>query len=567
MKKCIYLLAALLAACGGDEQQTDVSALLPAIVQQEANARYRVKAGRDLLIAPSYTNAEGARFAWTCGGEIVCRDASYLFRRDEPGLYYLSLRVENDHGAAEDELRVRVDALEAPCITLVEPVGGFVVAADAELRLAPVVENGGTARFRWTVDGRTVCEEAEYTFRQRECGRYELTFGAVNDDGEDSIAFGVEVLAPERMPFAWEFPQTHYNVALDRTIRLKAWNPVNAFDAEYTWEVDGTERQRGPQPEYRFEATAEGPHTVTVTMRNSYTTHAQALQVNVCPAEGAYYRPAGAASRAATVRVFEYLPAPGLWVSGYMYGPLFTATTMAEACEYAQSRFDINYMISLGAWGGYVVAGFDHSVDNSGGGVDLAIRGNPYDYQSEPGIVWVAQDENGDGLPNDTWYELAGSEYDSPETIYDYSVTYYQPTRPNAAVVWRDNRGNGGTVDHNAYWNPSQSYYQPWLPQGQCTFYGTRLVDRSRVEASGQTVVPPFDWGYADNAGKSDFDGQFCLFRLSNARTFDGRPADLKYIDFVKIQTGQMGKTALLGETSTEVHHIVDYRLLDRETE
>jgi len=35
-----------------------------------------------------------------------------------------------------------------------------------------------------------------------------------------------------------------------------------------------------------------------------------------------------------------------------MYGPLFTATTMAEACAYAQSRFDINYMISLGAWGG-----------------------------------------------------------------------------------------------------------------------------------------------------------------------------------------------------------------------
>ena len=81
---------------------------------------------------------------------------------------------------------------------------------------------------------------------------------------------------------------------------------------------------------------------------------------------------------------------------------------MAEACAHVQSRFDINYMISLGAWGGYVVAGFDHSVDNSGGGVDLAIRGNPYSYQSEPGVVWVAQDENGDGEPNDRWYELAG---------------------------------------------------------------------------------------------------------------------------------------------------------------
>jgi len=207
------------------------------------------------------------------------------------------------------------------------------------------------------------------------------------------------------------------------------------------------------------------------------------------------------------------------------------------------------------------------TVDNSGGGVDLAIRGNPYSYQSEPGVVWVAQDENGDGEPNDTWYELAGSEYDSAETIYDYSVTYYQPTRAQAAVVWRDNRGGGGTIDHNAYWNPSDSYYQPWLPEGECTFYGTRLLDRSYVDASGQTVVPPYDWGYADNAGKSDYDGQFCLFRLSNARTFDGRPADLKYIDFVKIQTGQMGKTALLGETSTEVHHIVDYHLIDRETE
>ena len=140
MRKTLSLLAALLAvACGGDEQ-TDTSALQPTITQQEANA-------------PSYTNAEGARFTWTCDDEVVCREASYVFRRDKAGIYYLSLRVENDYGAAEDELRVRVDALEAPCITLIEPVGGFTVAADAELTIAPTVENGQTARFRWTIDG------------------------------------------------------------------------------------------------------------------------------------------------------------------------------------------------------------------------------------------------------------------------------------------------------------------------------------------------------------------------------------------------------------------------------
>ena len=269
MRKTLSLLAALLAvACGGDEQ-TDTSALQPTITQQEANARYRVKAGHELLIAPSYTNAEGARFTWTCDDEVVCREASYVFRRDKAGIYYLSLRVENDYGAAEDELRVRVDALEAPCITLIEPVGGFTVAADAELTIAPTVENGQTARFRWTIDGETVGEAAEYLFRRHECGDYEVTFSAANDDGEDSVSFTVKVLSPEQMPFSWEFPQTVYNVALGRTIRLKGWNPVNAFDAEYIWEVDGTERQRGAQLEYRFEALEEGPHEVTVTMRNS----------------------------------------------------------------------------------------------------------------------------------------------------------------------------------------------------------------------------------------------------------------------------------------------------------
>ena len=85
MRKTLSLLAALLAvACGGDEQ-TDTSALQPTITQQEANARYRVKAGRELLIAPSYTNAEGARFTWTCDDEVVCREASYVFRRDKAG--------------------------------------------------------------------------------------------------------------------------------------------------------------------------------------------------------------------------------------------------------------------------------------------------------------------------------------------------------------------------------------------------------------------------------------------------------------------------------------------------
>lgn len=526
-----------------------------------------MKAGRELLIAPSYTNAEGARFTWTCDDEVVCREASYVFRRDKAGIYYLSLRVENDYGAAEDELRVRVDALEAPCITLIEPVGGFTVAADAELTIAPTVENGQTARFRWTIDGETVGEAAEYLFRRHECGDYEVTFSAANDDGEDSVSFTVKVLSPEQMPFSWEFPQTVYNVALGRTIRLKGWNPVNAFDAEYIWEVDGTE----PTTRSAARIPLRSPRRRTA---RSDGHHAQQLCDPLANTVGQrlccrrHLLPARRRREPGVDRPRLRVPA--------------RARTVGERLHVrpALHRHDDGRSVRLRA------IALRHQLHDLAGSVGrlrrrrLRPQRRQQRRRSRPGHprqslllpVGARRRLGRTGRerrrePNDTWYELAGSEYDSAETIYDYSVTYYQPTRAQAAVVWRDNRGGGGTIDHNAYWNPSDSYYQPWLPEGECTFYGTRLLDRSYVDASGQTVVPPYDWGYADNAGKSDYDGQFCLFRLSNARTFDGRPADLKYIDFVKIQTGQMGKTALLGETSTEVHHIVDYHLIDRETE
>ena len=79
--------------------------------------------------------------------------------------------------------------------------------------------------------------------------------------------------------------------------------------------------------------------------------------------------------------------------------------------------------VSLGGFGGYIVVGFDHSIDNSGD-YDLGILGNSFSGSSEPGIVWVMQDENGNGLPDDTWYELAEClvEYGYLKKSLDYNV-------------------------------------------------------------------------------------------------------------------------------------------------
>ena len=228
--------------------------------------------------------------------------------------------------------------------------------------------------------------------------------------------------------------------------------------------------------------------------------------------------------------------------------------------------------VSLGGFGGYIVVGFDHSVDNDGD-YNLAITGNAFDGSSEPGIVWVMQDENGDGLPNDTWYELKGSEYGKAETDQDYAVTYYRPEAPGMPVTWTDNRGNTGTVDYLGSFHRQDYYYPAWVEEDSYTLRGTCLKARN-YDASGNGtywVNPAYDWGYADNFSSTDRltdDDNYNAapadnhFRIGDAVTFDGKPADLRYIDFVKVQVGVNAQSGWLGEVSTEVFDVKDFNLL-----
>ena len=107
-----------------------------------------------------------------------------------------------------------------------------------------------------------------------------------------------------------------------------------------------------------------------------------------------------------------------------------------------------NGLISLGGYGGFIVFGFDHSVTNSAG-ADLGIYGNPLigvDMEfSEPGIVSVMQDVNKNGIPDDVWYELAGSEYNATTTLKNYKITYYKPAKVTDDIRWADNQGKEGT--------------------------------------------------------------------------------------------------------------------------
>ncbi len=262
--------------------------------------------------------------------------------------------------------------------------------------------------------------------------------------------------------------------------------------------------------------------------------------------------------------VFEYTPAPGQFVNNRISSGFDgTELTPQAACNYARRRLEKRQYVSLGGFGGYIVVGFDHKVQNSGG-YDLAIAGNPFEGSSEPGIVWVMRDENSNGEPDDTWYELAGSESDKEGTIHGYAVTYYKPTASKQSIRWEDSLGASGEISHLAA-HSHDSYYPTWITAESYTLRGTRLAPQTHFNGS-IWIQEGFAWGYVDNEnttdlwrGEGEFAGlEFNRFRLSDAVTADGEPANLPYINFVKVQTGLNSQSGGLGENSTEVFAICD---------
>ena len=142
-------------------------------------------------------------------------------------------------------------------------------------------------------------------------------------------------------------------------------------------------------------------------------------------------------------KVYEYTPAPGQFINetSTIGGMTGNETSPEAAVAWATQRLKDKLHVSLGSFGGYIIVGFDHSIPNSGNQYDFCVQGNAFDGSSEPGIVWVMQDINGNGLPDDEWYELKGSEAGKEETIQNFEVTYYRPEGKKMDVQWISSDG------------------------------------------------------------------------------------------------------------------------------
>ena len=280
-------------------------------------------------------------------------------------------------------------------------------------------------------------------------------------------------------------------------------------------------------------------------------------------------------------RVLDYRPAVGQFVNEL---PKYEAgDTQEDMNRKALEAIGNNHrgLISLGGFGGYVVVGFDHPIINKEDLYDFRILGNAFEGSAEPGVVMVSSDVNQNGLPDDEWYELAGSAHQQPmkepwlekakaagndiQLHRDYEITYYRPeVEPEgeqaAYIRWEDNLNKGGFKAKNSY--HSQPYFPQWITDKQLTFRGTCLPQNG-VDKSGEGSYfecHSFLYGYADNV--ADAASTFDIDWAVNAQ---GEPVKLATIDFIKIYTGVNQENGWIGECSTEVKGVEDLHVLGEE--
>lgn len=286
--------------------------------------------------------------------------------------------------------------------------------------------------------------------------------------------------------------------------------------------------------------------------------------------------PAAAQNSPYLKHVYEYLPAPGQFTNMLpTYEEGDDAEAMRQKAEEAIAD-NAHGMICLGGWGGYVIFGFDHPVVNVPGENDFIVEGNAFYTNAtlgaegggscEPGIVMVSVDQNGNGLPDDEWYELAGSEYTNPQTIHGYQVTYertpedHEPTPDTKQkyridtthVHWTDNQGGEGYVVQNSF--HKQPYYPQWIEAGELTFEGARLPDNYAF-VNNQFVLYPYAYGYVDNHPDTC---SLAQMNIEWAVRADGTPVYLDAVDFIKVYTAMQQQLGTIGETSTEIKGAVD---------
>lgn len=384
-------------------------------------------------------------------------------------------------------------------------------------------------------------------------------------------------------------PEGGFTAQVDQLFRIEV-ESVSDEGVVYGWTLDGEAIPGGKTLEYMFARGGEYELTLTVSQGN--LSFSYPFTVIVGFGETA---PVPEGATAYITKVIDFMPAVGQFTNtlpAYEEGD--TQETM-NGKVLAAIGHNNRGMISLGGFGGYVVVGFDHTIENKAGLRDFRVLGNAFNSVSnpnpdapqggscEPGIIKVAYDQNKNGMPDEEeWYEIAGSAHEDPAgeewyqmalnagnevNLYrDYEITYYRPeSEPESQeewstyIRWEDNQGNSGYKVKNQFYG--QPYFPQWYEGDELTFRGTCLPQNG-IDESGQGsyfVLYQFRYGYADNAVNASDESAIDIDWAVNDK---GQRVHLPGVDFIKIYTGVNQENGWLGENSTELMGIEDLHVL-----
>ncbi len=173
---------------------------------------------------------------------------------------------------------------------------------------------------------------------------------------------------------------------------------------------------------------------------------------------------------------------------------------------------DNSSVVSLGMAGGSVTLEFSPPLENHPdniGGYDFIVFGNsfwsggrPELPMSEAGIIEVMKDENGNNMPDDTWYLIPGSHISKSDSTINISYSL-QWTEGGGTLFW-DTVPAGQEGSH--IFTATQPWWSGDLPDPD-VFLTLRILS-DEVYSGGLDFASV--WGYADSAPtalRGDLDG------------------------------------------------------------
>ena len=261
-------------------------------------------------------------------------------------------------------------------------------------------------------------------------------------------------------------------------------------------------------------------------------------------------------------RIFDFVPAPG--INLLVNKP--TVDNIPQGTYTKAETLDIVYTqlkngsgnVYMGAFGGYMVVGFDHTIMNKPGYCDFTTKCN-WNSNVSPSIIWVAYDANKNGIPDDDeWYEIKGSEYGGVNDLGIQSYTY-QTTKTDNGFAWTTQDGKTGFVANPEFFGNKVGDVEiaPWITGPTFTLTGRQLKPTIDEDNMYKPALP-FAWGYAANQPN---DSKQAAIDIDWAVDSKGNKVRLPGVDFIKVVNAIQGMRPAMGEYRYQVVSIEDLHL------